>query len=70
MSSINGKVAFKICFTLQNKKYDDISLSLDCVHKLLPVGISKDMGKCIAKRNDGTMCTNVIDRSGSVCIDL
>ncbi|EDV25373.1 uncharacterized protein TRIADDRAFT_55391 [Trichoplax adhaerens] len=49
----------------EGKKYDDISLSLDCIHKLLPVGMSKDMGKCIATRNDGAVCTNVIDRYGA-----
>ena len=41
----------------------EISLSVDHPDKIMEMGDSVDVGKCQAKRADGTGCTNVVNRN-------
>ena len=39
----------------------EVSLSVDNPDKILEMGESVDLGKCAAKKNDGTGCTNLVN---------
>ena len=39
----------------------EVSLSIDHPDKILEMGESVDVGKCAAKKNDGTGCTNLVN---------
>jgi minichromosome maintenance protein 10 len=41
----------------------DVSLSIDHPDKIMEIGDSIDMGKCQAKKPDGTGCTNLVNLS-------
>lgn len=59
----------KVVGILNAKIMDDrngsgtITLSVDHPDKVLEIGDSVDVGKCEAKKKDGTGCTNLVNRS-------